>query len=473
MPDDQKSIGKMTRREALPGAAGLAALVVPRHVLGGPGYQAPSDKLNIGGVGIGGNIARSHLGGMMAAAGGENIVALCDVDESYSVPTYKLWPDARRYTDFREMFDKEEKNLDAVYIATPDHNHAIIAMRALKMGKHVMCVKPLARTVHENRVLARAAKQSGVVTQVTASSRVTSGAIRLCEMIWDGAIGPVHEVHAWTNRPLWPQGVPRPEETPPVPQDFDWNLWLGPARPRPYHPAYHPWIWRGWWDFGTGSLGDMGCHFFNTMFRALKLGQPTSVQAVSTTHALRPEFDYPTGRKKLRWAEYSETAPASAILTWDFPARENMPPVRVRWYDGGMKPPVPEELGPGATLGDNGILYVGSKGKILGGTNDGQIIPEEKARRYGDPPETVEGLPFDDKHMLQSEFLAACKGGKLVPSCNFSVAAHLTEVALLGNIATRTGLHLEWDGQSRRFKNAPEANALLDEEYHGGWTLEG
>ena len=459
--------GAVGRREMFSGAA----LIVPRHVLGGQGYKAPSDKLNIAGVGIGGNIARSHLRGVVEADGPNNIVALCDVDEAYSVPTYKLWPNARRYRDFRVMLEKEAKNIDGVYIATPDHNHAVVAMAALKLRKHVLCVKPLARTVQECRALASAAKTAGTVTQVTASSRATPSAIELCETIWDGAIGPVREVHAWTDRPIWPQGVARPKETPPVPEGLDWDLWLGPAQPRPYHPAYLPWIWRGWWDFGTGSLGDMGCHFFNTMFRALKLGYPTKVQAVSTTHFQRPEFDYPTGSKKLIKARLPETAPASAILTWDFPAREDMPAVRVRWYDGGLKPPVPEELGPEGSLESNGILYVGDKGKILGGTNDGVIIPKSKAQAYGTPPKKIERLPWDSKYLLQNEWVAASKGGKIVPSCNFGVAAHLTEVALLGNIATRTNKMLEWDTGAGRFKNAPEADAYLEAGYGSGWSL--
>lgn len=462
--------GTISRRTVLPAAVGV--MVVPRHVLGGPGFTPPSDRLSIVAVGLSG-IARAHLPGVQAAGGGCHVYGLCDVDWPYAEPTFRMFPEAKRYRDFREMFDKEKDKFDAVYVATPDHNHAIVAIAALKLRKHVLCVKPLARTVHECRTLARTAAETGVATQITASSRVDPAALRLYEMLWDGVIGDVREVHAWSDRPIWPQAVSRPQDTPPVPDGLDWKLWLGPARPRPYHPAYHPWIWRGWWDFGTGSLGDMGCHRLNSVLRALKLDgvHPLTVQAVSTTHYARPEFDYASGKLKTVKALRPETAPSSAILTWDFPAREGMPPVRLNWYDGGLKPPVPEELGDGARLPNEGVLYVGAKGKICSvvDSGHGELIPLERARKYGEPPRKLERLPWP-RNIMQEEWVAACKGGKPA-SANFTIASHLTEIALLGNIATRIGKVLRWDPRQDKFANSNEANSLLHEEYHSGWIL--
>ncbi len=282
-------------------AAGATAFtVVPHHVLGSRAYAAPSGKINIAGVGIGG-VGKSFLQGC-AQEQAARIAFLCDVDHQYAKPTFEEYPQAKRYRDYREMLDKEDKNIDAVLVATPDHTHAMITMEAIRRHKHVLCVKPLTRTICEARTVMDAARKAGVATQVTASSSTSDSAATLCEMIQDGAIGEVREVHCWSNRPLWPQGMLRPEGSDPVPAHFDWDLWLGPAPVRPFkdkwgkdhlvmkqakynYPfdaVYHPWNFRGWWDFGTGALGDMGCHHLNTLFRALKLGHPTSAEASST-----------------------------------------------------------------------------------------------------------------------------------------------------------------------------------------------
>jgi len=456
-----------SRRSFMQKATAVAGFtVVPRHVLGGRAYAAPSEKVNIAGIGIGG-VGRPFLGGC-ARAETARIAFLCDVDDAYAKPVYNEYPQARRYRDYREMLDKET-GIDAVLVATPDHTHAVITMEAIRKGKHVLCVKPLTRTIHEARMVEQAARQAGIATQVTASSRASDSACRLCEMIWDGAIGDVREVHCWSNRPLWPQGMARPEGHDPIPAHLDWNLWIGPAPMRPFkarwpkgHLAleqtkaksvfdavYHPWNFRGWWDFGTGALGDMGCHHFNTLFRALKLGQPTSVWAGATK-------------------AMPETTPLASMVAWEFPAREGMPPVTLYWYDGGLKPPRPKELEEGRDWPAEGNLYVGDKGKILGNTNGGRIIPESKMQAYRLPPKTLPRPAFKD--LTTGEWIAACRGGEPA-SCNFDVGGLLAEIVLLGNIATRRDKKLYWDADPMKFTNDDEANQYIKEPYRAGWHL--
>jgi len=271
---DRRSKPSISRRDFM-GAAATAAVftIVPRHVLGGPRHIAPSEKLNIAGVGIGG---RGE--GDLHEVGSENIVALCDVDDKYAARVFKKYPNAKKYHDFRRMLD-QEKNIDAVVVAVPDHNHAVVAMTAIKMGKHVYCEKPLAHSIYEVRKLTEAAREAGVATQLGNQGQASEGTRLVCEFIADGAIGPVREVHSWCNRPISPRGIDRPKDTPPVPETLNWDLWLGPAPQRPYHPCYLPFSWRGWWDFGTGALGDMACHIMDMAFWALDLGSPSSVEA--------------------------------------------------------------------------------------------------------------------------------------------------------------------------------------------------
>ena len=278
----KNSASRPMSRRGFIGSSTLASagfMIVPAHAVSGLGHIAPSDKLNIAGVGIAG-MGRGNLANVAKT---ENIVALCDVDwGEASAKVFKTYPGAKQYKDFRIMLDNQ-KDIDAVVIATPDHTHAVVSLEAMKRGKHVFTQKPLTHTVHEARVLAKAAKEYKVATQMGNQGQAGEGTRRLREMIWDGVIGPIREVHVWTDRPnngllktYWPQGVGRPVETPPVPADLDWDLFLGPAPVRPYNPAYHPFKWRGWWDFGTGALGDIGCHSLDPIFRALKLKYPTS-----------------------------------------------------------------------------------------------------------------------------------------------------------------------------------------------------
>ncbi len=435
----------MSRRDFLTGTAAAAAfMIVPRSVLGGSGSTPPSDRLNIAAIGFGG-MGRNNIASLTS----ENIVALCDVDDGYAAEVFETYPDAERYRDFRRLLENE-KGVDAVVIATPDHTHAVIAMMAIQLGKHVFCQKPLTHTVYEARKLAEAAHEAGIASQMGNQGHAGEGNRLICEWIWDGAIGPVREVHTWTNRPIWPQGIPRPKESPPTPATIDWDLWLGPAPFRPYHPAYAPFKWRGWGDFGTGALGDMGCHIIDSPFWALKLSHPTGVEASST----------PLNE---------ETYPHAAVVRYSFPARDEKPPVKLTWYSGGLLPPRPEELEEGRRMGDSGggVIFVGDRGKLMCGTYglNPRLIPETKMQEYTLPPKTIPRVQG-----IHEEWIEACKGGKEASS-NFSISGPLTEMVLLGNIAIKTGQKLQWDGEKMEIMNVPDANELVHREYRDGWTL--
>ena len=436
-----------TRRRFLAAAATTAAFtIVPRHVLGGEATTAPSEKLNLAGIGLNG------MGiGDVRACNSQNIVALCDVDQKVLTRCAKEFPSAKQYTDFRKMLETQ-KDIDAVIIATPDHWHAIIAATALKMGKHVHCQKPLTHSVYEARTLGKLAKDSGLATQMGNQGQANEEARLTCETIWAGAIGNVREIHAWSNRSpdISPRGIARPRETPPVPENLDWDMWLGPAPARPYHPTYHPFSWRGWWDFGTGVLGDIGCHQLSTIFKCLKLGHPESIEACSSNWQKPKEIQ-------------TETAPASSITRYKFPSQDGRPPVEIIWYDGGMKPPRPDELEPERRFGvDDGIYYVGDKGKMLGH----RLIPDARMKDFGKPKQVLDRSPGHYK-----EWIDACRGGKPAGSNFVDHAAHLAEVVLLGNIAIRTNQKLLWDGPNLRFTNSDEANKLINPPYRGEWKL--
>jgi len=455
MSHDRKTT--VTRRQFASSCAlaGLSAAIVPGRVLGA---QAPGNKLNIAAVGVGG------MGGAnLKACEAENIVALCDVDEAYAAKTISLYPKAKVYRDYRVMLEKE-KGIDAVIVATPDHTHAVIAMAVLAAGRHVYCQKPLTHTVREARQVAEAARRTRVVTQMGNQGHSYESMRLLKEWLDDGAIGDVTEVHAWTDRPVggdpWSDFVQRaiPTDTPPVPASLDWDLWLGPAAYRPYHPEYHPLRWRAWLDFGTGPLGDMGCHILDPAFWALELGAPRAIEATST------HYDP---------AVASQTYPRASIVRYEFPARGARPPVRLTWYDGRLLPPVPEELEPGRALPASGALLVGTRGKILHGSHgaDGvRLIPETRMAEYRRPPKTlprVVGTHEDD-------WIRACKegpGGR--PPCSpFEYGAALTEMVLLGVLAIRMqNQRLEWDAATARFTNNEKANELLQITYREGWSL--
>ncbi|HOX04163.1 MAG TPA: Gfo/Idh/MocA family oxidoreductase [Candidatus Paceibacterota bacterium] len=442
----------LSRRRFLARGAGAAAafFAVQPHILGLRGATPPSQKLNIAGIGIGGQ-GFSDLRQMES----ENIVALCDVDWNHAARVFRRYPQAKQHKDYRRMLDTQ-KDIDAVVVATPDHTHAFASMRAIRLGKHVYCEKPLTHSVWEARQLALAAREHRVATQMGNQGQASEETRQLCEMVAAGAIGPVREAHIWTDRPsrglldeYWPQGVSRPADTPAVPDALEWDLWLGPAPARSYHPAYHPFKWRGWWDFGTGALGDIGCHAMDPVFRALQLGHPLTVEAVSSR-------------------VNDETYPLSSIVRYQFPARGDMPALALTWYDGGLRPARPDELEPEREFGSNGRLLVGDRGKILGT----QIIPQAKAREFGVPPKTI---PRSPGHYI--EWINACKGGAPAGS-HFDWAGPLAEVVLLGNIALRRALReeltrtkLHWDGPSLRVTNLEAANQYIRREYRPGWTL--
>jgi len=455
---------KTTRRKFIGSMAMTTAAfsIVPRHVLGGKGFTPPSDKLNIAIIGVGGK-GRSD----MYSVSTENIVALCDVDDRKMQETLKRTAEseneksqelskrlekAPKYKDFRVMLEKE-KNIDAVTVSTPDHTHAVAAMAALKLGKHVFVQKPLTHTVKEARVLRKAAKEAGVITQMGNQGHAGEGIRLIEEWLADDAIGSVREVACWTNRPVWETGMDRPKEIPSVPSEVDWNLWLGPAPFRPYHPAYMPWSWRAWCDFGTGALGDMGAHIFDVPYANLKLEYPTTIEATST------KFN-------------GDSWPVAEVLHYEFPARGNLPPVKLSWYDGGIMPKRPEELEPGRRMGnsDGGVLYIGDKGKIMCGCygDNPRIIPEKKMKEYTQPANSIPRSPG-----IHEEWVESIKKNVQATS-NFEYASKLVETMMLGNIAIRMApknAKLEWNGKKGEFTNVPEANEYLIREYKKGWSL--
>ncbi len=491
----------LTRRDFVSATSKLAlgGMIVPRHVLGGRWQQAPSDRLNIAIVGAGG------VGGENAQRmGTENIVAVCDIDHAFVATKVKermterdgtpreqgvRWAEqygrARKYTDYRVML-QEEPDLDAVVVATPDHTHAVITAAAMKAGKHVYVQKPLTYSVHEARALDALAKETGVITQMGNQGHSSDDARLINEWVQAGVIGTVREVHAWTNRPIWPQGLYRPA---PMPPDFDplaadrswgnravaeshaaglsgdfkpadgvdWDLFLGPAEEVPYHPIYHPFGWRGWVDFGVGALGDMAAHLIDHPYWALGLGYPTTIEATST----------PWGGPPNAPASY----PLATKVHYEFPRRGLLPPVALHWYDGGLMPQRPEGLPADVALErGGGVIFVGERGLLMHETygENPRLFPESLMDEAKDVPPVYQRI--EESHEMN--WVNACKGVG-APTCPFSYAAPLTEVMLLGLVALRTGQgrKIEYDAARMRVTNANEANRYLTREYRDGWSL--
>jgi len=449
------------------GALGLGGCVTqPR-----PRRVSANGKLNIACIGAAGK-GKSDT----ALCARENIAAICDVDEALAAPQLKKYPGAKFYQDWRELLEKE-RGIDAVVISTPDHMHAAIASAAIKLGKHVYCQKPLTQTIHEARYLRDLAAQYKVATQMGNQGSAASGLRRGVEVIQAGVIGPVREVHVWTNRPIWPQGIPRPEGADIIPATLDWEKWLGPAPYRPFKKnVYHAFNWRGWFDLGTGALGDMACHTTNLPFRALNLGYPSSVELQAHTEL------------------FPETYPKASKLKFAFPERGGMPPVDFYWYDGdpkdkSVKPfrPHPDLIGDIADtleqVPDSGCLIIGDKGRVFSpddyGTRFYLRLNDEKELRISREHPAVEAVPKtiprnthspDNDAAQHLEWIAACKGGPTGYSA-FEVGALHTEIILLGCVALRLGKKIEWDGPNMRATNAPEAEALIKREYREGWNL--
>ena len=479
MTKENKTPNAVSRRKFMGTAAtAVGVTIVPRHVLGGPMFQAPSDTVNVAIVGFAHGMGMSN---MENVAKTDNIVALCDCDDSAAAkaamvqrltveknPNAARYKDAPRYKDYRVMLEKQ-KDIDAVLVATPDHWHAMIAMAAMQLGKHVYVQKPLTRTVSEARALTEAARRYKVVTQMGNQGHSEEGLRLMQEWFAADAIGQVREVHCWTNRPIWPQGMPRPAETPAIPEGLNWDFWIGPAPMRPYHPTYHPFGWRAWQDFGAGAMGDMACHVMDACYTVLKLGAPTSVIATLAYNFLPPA---PGERGFGKRVEYNDSYPPSSVIHLSFPARDSMPPVKVHWYDGGILPERPEELEPERRMPESGTIFVGDKGKMWCETysESPRLIPETAMAAFVRPakslPRVPEGRPGHEKNWLD----AIRQKGQAVS--HFDYAGPFTETVLLGNIALRyPGTRLMWDAATMKVTNMPDADQFIQHQYRQGWSL--
>jgi predicted dehydrogenase len=499
----------LSRRRFLSASSTLAAgiSVVPAHVLGGEGQAAPNSRLNLAFVGVGSQGLRVMLG--MLKEPDVQAIAVCDpVRIAVDYPQWSesefrdsvrrllgtdsgwdflspnrpidLTPSlrvtsgvagrepcqmivdasnakrsstersrgCRAYIDFRDLL-AEQKDLDGVVIGTPDHLHAAIAVAAMKAGKHVFCQKPMAHSIHEARRMAAVAKQTGVVTQVAVGPQASEDTRRLIEWVAAGAIGPVRQVINWSSRPFWPQGLERPKEGQPVPEGIDWNLWLGPAPERPFHRIYLPFVWRGWTDFGCGAFGDMGCYSFDTIFRVLGLNAPVAVEASSTRR-------------------FPETFPLASVVHLDFAPRGSKPPVRLTWYDGGLRPPRPTALDGKTPLDDEGLLFFGDEGTILADFVGGKphLIPEARQKSFREPPKTLPRSPGNER-----EWLDACKDRILKTGANFEFSAVVTEALALANMAVQTGQRIEWDAEALHLEGPAAAQGMINPPARIGWGV--
>jgi len=437
----------LSRRRFL--AAGAAATTAGLESLAHAyPIRSANEKLNIAMVGVG----KGGVGGVLnlPRMARENIVAMCDIDEQYAGPNFEKYPKAKRWTDFRRMLDRQ-KDIDAVVVSTPDHSHAVIAITAMRHGKHVYCEKPLARCIGEVRQMREVARETKVATQMGNHGTYEPSFRRAVEIIQSGAIGQVTQVHTWSDRPLsfWKQSVARPNDTPRVPAHLDWDLFLGPAPLRPYHPIYHPFTWRGWWDFGTGVLGDIICHTVNMAYLSLDLQYPTRISTRSE-------------------GLMAETAPKWAEMVFEFPARGKQPPVTVTWYEAGRKPPLALALG--EPLPGNGALLIGDKGRLLQTDMYGayhKLLPTDRYADYTPPAQTLPRARIGH----QQEWIDSAKTGSSTMA-NFEYAGRLTEAFLVGNVALRTGQTLQWDGEAMKATNCPEAQQFVHPEYRKGWSLD-
>jgi predicted dehydrogenase len=459
--------------------AAAAFMIVPRHVLGGTGYLAPSDRLLVAGIGVGGK-GQSDLD-MFYKSGKADIAFLCDVDDRRAANSIKAFPKAKYYKDWREMLDKEHKNFDAVSVSTPDHNHAIQALAAMQLGKHVYVQKPLTHDIYEARILTAAAKKYKVVTQMGNQGASNDGPRQMKEWYEAGLIGDVHTVYAWTNRPVWPQGIPWPNKKAEIPKELDWNLWLGTAPEKDYVDKLVPFNWRGWWDYGTGALGDMGCHLIEAPFSVLNLKYAKEVQA-SVGSVYVDEF---------KRGYFPESCPPSSHVTLKFPKTDKTKgDVTLHWMDGGIQPERPEELEANETFGDggNGTLFIGTKGKMMAETYSAnpKLLPLSKnkdikvAPKYARVPDGANG------HYKQWVEAAIAGYGKQEVSSPFEIAGPLTEALLMANLAIRSfdiqktvngktsypGRYMKmlWDNDNMKVTNFDEANQFVKREYRKGWN---
>jgi predicted dehydrogenase len=444
---EKHKVRNPTRRTFLreTSAAGLGLAVASCNVL----QRDPSGgrKLRIGVIGAGG---RGEADAAGAASEGDEVVAICDVDRKRAAPTLERFPDARVYEDYRAMIAREmlePEPLDAVTVSTPDHHHYSATLLAMQAGLHVFCQKPLTHTPWEARRLLEAARRYPVATCMGVQGIAHDKLREAAEVVQSGALGGVREVHVWTDRPIWPQGLHHPNDSHPIPSTLNWDLWLGPARMRPFHQSFLPFHWRGWWEYGTGALGDMASHIANLPFFALKLGAPTAVEAESEGGT-------------------EASAPLRSRICFEFPPRRNMPAVKLLWYDGGYRPP--HEILEGIPLAKNGCYLVGDKGVLYSPNSHGStyvLLPIDRYAVYQPPRPRY---PRAVGHY--KEWLDACRGGPR-PLASFEYSAPFTEAILLGNVALQAGERIEWDAREGRVSNVDAANAFLRREYRDGWDV--
>ncbi|PUZ28353.1 oxidoreductase [Chitinophaga parva] len=482
MQEDNKKTGANSRRDFLKNGALAAAgfMIVPRHVLGGKGFIAPSDRLQIAGIGVGGK----GQGDIAAFAKGPvDIAYLCDVDDRRAQASRTAFPKAKYYKDFREMLEKEHKHIDAVSVSTPDHQHAVAAMAAMQLGKHVYVQKPLTHDIYEARALTAAAKKYKVVTQMGNQGSSGDGVRQLMEWYNAGLIGEVDTVYCWTDRPVWPQGIPWSANKAEVPKELNWDLWLGTAPYKDYVDKLVPFNWRGWWDYGTGALGDMGCHLIEPPFRVLGLEYPSEVEC-SVGSVYVDEF---------KRGYFPDSCPPSSHVTLRFKKPDGKM-VTLHWMDGGIQPTRPEELGPNEVMGDggNGALFIGSKGKMMCGTYgiNPQLLPTSRTAT-ANVPQTITRVPGGaEGHYLQWVNAAIAGYGKHQVSSPFEIAGPLTETLLMANLAIRSFdirkpkpenpsqfsypgryIKLLWDQQNMKVTNFDDANQFVKRTYRQGWSL--
>lgn len=473
---------ELSRRKFIQSASMAAAAftIVPRFVVG-KGYRAPSDTLYVAGIGVGGK-GEGDIANF-AKSGKAEIGVLCDVDDRRAANSVKAFPKAKYYKDFRQMLDKEHKHVDAVSVSTPDHTHAVAAMAAMQLGKHVYVQKPLTHDIYEARMLTQAAKKYKVVTQMGNQGASGDGVRQLREWYNAGVIGDVDTVYVWTNRPVWPQGIPWPDKKAPVPKELDWNLWLGTAPYKDYVEKIVPFNWRGWWDYGTGALGDMACHLVEPPFRVLNLNYPLDVTA-SVGSVYVDEF---------KRGYFPESCPPSSYIILTFPGK-NGKNIKLHWMDGGIQPPRPEELEANEMMGDggNGVIFIGSKGKMMCSTygRDPKLLPTSRTKEVN-VPQTFKRVPGGaEGHYAQ--WVEACLAGygNMEVSSPFEIAGPLTETILMGNLAIRSYdirvpkkdkpndfdypgryIKLLWDGDNMKVTNFDLANQYVKREYRDGWKL--
>lgn len=450
--------------------------IVPRHVLGGVGFTAPSDRLRVAGIGAGGK-GESDLNEFFKS-GKADIAFLCDVDDRSAKNSRTRFPKAKYYKDYREMLEKEKKNIDAVTVSTPDHMHAVAALAAMQMGKHVYVQKPLTHDIYEARILTQAADKYKVVTQMGNQGASGDGVRQMQEWYNAGLIGDAHDIYVWTNRPVWPQGFGKPKNTAPVPKELDWNLWLGTAPWEEFKEGYAPFNWRGYWSFGTGALGDMGCHLIDPAFKTVGLGYPSEVEcSVGAIYEKMWTASY-----------YPDSCPASSSIIVHFPGKDGKPPVKLHWTDGGIRPERPDELGPDEVMGDEdgsgGVIIEGSKGKMMCGTygSNPRLLPTSKMTGVN-VPKTLARVP--EGHYVQWVNACIAGYGKNKLSSSFDYAGPLTETILMGNLALRSWnikgpngqgypgrKRLVWDAPNMKITNFDEANQFVKRQYREGWKLE-